>query len=57
MTDEQILEILETWADEFSVADIIASFFRWIGFGIAKGIAGLAEGVIQSVKEVPAQQE
>lgn len=52
MTDEQILEILETWADEFSVADIIASFFRWIGFGIAKGIAGLAaelEGLAKKI--------
>ena len=52
MTDEQILEILETWSDEFNVADIIASFFRWLGFGIAKGIAGLAAELEDLAKKI-----
>lgn len=52
MTDEQILEILETWSDEFTVADIFTSIIRWVGFWIAKGIAGLAaelEGLAKTI--------
>lgn len=42
MTDQQIIDILNTWQTEFAVADILTSFLRRLGFLIAKGIASLA---------------
>lgn len=52
MTDEQILEILETWADEFSVANLFISFVRTVAFGLAKWIAGLAADLEAAVKKI-----
>lgn len=42
MTDQQIIDILNTWQIEFAVADILTSFLRRLGFLVAKGIASLA---------------
>lgn len=42
MTEQQIIDILNTWQTEFAVADILTSFLRRLGFLIAKGIANLA---------------
>ncbi len=42
MTDQQIIDILNTWQTEFAVADILTSFLRRLGFLVATGIANLA---------------
>lgn len=42
MSDEQIIDILSVWDEEFTTSDILSSFLRRLGFAIANGIASIA---------------